>query len=310
MAKLEAEYRKHLRNGRPEVPERIRFVTYTPKNDVRSWVGALAQQKQYEKSVIDAKFVDGMATISTTNVRHLGLTTANLNGLKLLTVDGVAFTADQLDKHRDVLELVDGKWVKFDRKTITTRLFKRELQQGPIDDAFMQEFSVFAPTGKPWHAATATFLDARRDEFARNWNKHFRGELPDGKSLGQPQNMHSGQSFVLFGDPQSNPETAKVLPKLPITWTKDELVVNGVKYDPATHVPVLIYPKPDTFHSYIVINSGHTFREADLKGTNALLYPRLGDWAVLKPKPTKDDPAGFEVVAAGLFDENWQFEKK
>ena len=58
---------------------------------------------------------------------------------------------------------------------------------------------------------------------------------------------------------------------------------------------------------YVVLNSGHTFKEADLKGTNALLYPRLGDWAVIKPTPTAKDPAAYEVVAAGLFDENWQF---
>ena len=115
---------------------------------------------------------------------------------------------------------------------------------------------------------------------------------------------------MLFGDPQSNPLIAKVLPKLPIIWTKDKLVVNGVEYDPKTHVPVLIYPNPmDDNRTYVVINSGHTFKEADLKGTNALLYPRLGDWAVLKPTPTAKDPAAYEVVAAGLFDENWQFPK-
>jgi hypothetical protein len=102
---------------------------------------------------------------------------------------------------------------------------------------------------------------------------------------------------------------ARVIDQLPIRWTKDELEVNGVKYDPTTHVPVLIYPNPLDRKNYVVINSGHTFHEADLKGTNALLYPRLGDWAVLKPTPTADDPAAAEVVAAGLFDDNWQFQK-
>jgi hypothetical protein len=101
-----------------------------------------------------------------------------------------------------------------------------------------------------------------------------------------------------------------VLPDLPITWTKDKLVVNGAEYDPKTHVPVLIYPNPLNPSRYVVINSGHTFKEADLQGTNALLYPRLGDWAVLKPAPAAKDRAAYEVVAAGLFDENWQFSKK
>ncbi len=98
--------------------------------------------------------------------------------------------------------------------------------------------------------------------------------------------------------------------KLPIKWTRERLVVDGKEYDPKTHVPVLIYPNPENPSFYVVINSGHTFHEADLKGTNALLYPRLGDWAVLKPAPTAKDPAAAEIVAAGLFDEFWQFPKK
>ena len=32
--------------------------------------------------------------------------------------------------------------------------------------------------------------------------------------------------------------------------------------------------------------------------------------SALKPKPTEKDPAAYEVVAAGLFDENWQFPNK
>jgi hypothetical protein len=116
--------------------------------------------------------------------------------------------------------------------------------------------------------------------------------------------------MILFGDPESNPVIAEALPMLPITWTKEKLVVNGVEYDAKTHVPVLIYPNPLAPGHYVVLNSGHTFHEADFKGTNALLYPRLGDWAVIKPTPTAKDPAAFQVVAAGLFDENWQFPKK
>lgn len=187
---------------------------------------------------------------------------------------------------------------------------KRVQQCGPIDDMFTREFGLVLPTGKPWHEDTAKFADARREEFAKNWDKHFRGEL-QGAKFEKKQSPQWGVNMVLFGDPQSNPMIAEMLPKLPITWTKDKLVVNGKEYDPKTHLPVLIYPNPfgRGAGSYVVINSGHTFREADLKGTNALLYPRLGDWAVLKPKPTKDDPAGFEVVDAGLFDENWQFKK-
>jgi hypothetical protein len=55
-----------------------------------------------------------------------------------------------------------------------------------------------------------------------------------------------------------------------------------------------------------IVNSGHTFHEADFQGTNALLYPRLGDFAILKPTPTAKDPAAAEVMRAGLFDDDWK----
>jgi hypothetical protein len=309
LAKLEVEYQKHLKTPRPEVMERFRFVTYTPKyigGDPPSrgmWAAPIAQLKQYEKTVVDGRFKDGTATITTENVRLLGVRDFKLKDLKALTVDGQSI-AKEKDRFPHWLENAEGKWKGIELVEPNPKL-KQYLWRGPIDDAFTREFGVVPPTGKPWYEETAKFADARREEFAKNWDKHFRGALPV-----MPPGKRWGSSLALFGDPQSNPVIAEFLPKLPITWTKDELVVNGQKYDPKTHLPVLIYPHPFRAGQYVVINSGHTFREADFKGTNALLYPRLGDWAVLKAKPTKDDPAGFEVIDAGLFDENWQFEKK
>ena len=56
---------------------------------------------------------------------------------------------------------------------------------------------------------------------------------------------------------------------------------------------------------YVVINSGHTFHAADFRGTNALLYPRLGDFALLRLTGEKNDPLAVEVQRAGLFDDFW-----
>jgi hypothetical protein len=61
----------------------------------------------------------------------------------------------------------------------------------------------------------------------------------------------------------------------------------------------MIYPNPANRRRYVVINSGHTFHEADFQGTNALLYPRVGDWAIT-------DVRTGTVVAEGSFNRNWQ----
>lgn len=313
LAKLEVEYQKHLKEQRG-VPERVRFVTYTIKYQglnlyhlSKLWVWPTELGKQYEKAVLDATHKDGAVTIRTENVRILLIDAEKIGEVKSLKIDGQLVEGPYRWRGATV-SLVDGRWQVGGGSSPNEIRPKWAKQCGPIDDAFTREFGIVTPTEKPWHEETTKFANARLEEFAKNWDKHFRGELQVAK-LEKNRSPDWGVSLVLFGDPQSNPAIAEVLPKLPITWTKEKLVVNGKEYDPKTHLPVLIYPRPKS-GGYVVINSGHTFREADFKGTNALLYPRLGDWAVLKAKPTKDDPAGFEVIDAGLFDENWQFEKK
>jgi hypothetical protein len=232
-----------------------------------------------------------------------------------VTVDGQDVKVDENAKNGGIvlLEKIDGRWKHVTIQATALRQIeapaKRAGLQGPIDDAFMTRFQAVKPSTRGLDVRNDTFAAARVDQFAHEWDKYFHGILP--VIAEKDFKANSFNNLVLFGDPQSNALIAQALPKLPIRWTKDELVVNGVTYDAKTHVPVLIYPNPLNKNAgYIIINSGHTFREADLKGTNALLYPRLGDWAVIKPTPTEKDPAAFEVVAAGLFDENWQFPKK
>ncbi len=303
--KAEAEYSKYADKGR-KLADRVRFVTYTPRYARCEWVVIEALLQTYSKAVIDAAFRDGQFLVTTVNVRRFTLDNhPELPQAKFVTIDGMKVECLP-QPNRIGFENRDGKWVAFDYKTESTRTAatpdKHYTLSGPIDDAFMWSFVVCGVGDGGWAAAS-------QRQFAHVWDKYFRGTLPTIKP--DEYDPKKADSLVLFGTPDTNPLIAKVLPKLPITWTKEKLVVNGVEYDPKTHVPVLIYPNPlNENKSYVVINSGHTFKEADLKGTNALLYPRLGDWAVLKPTPTAKDPAAYEVVAAGLFDENWQFPKK
>ena len=72
---------------------------------------------------------------------------------------------------------------------------------------------------------------------------------------------------------------------------------------------MLIQPNPLAAGRYVVLNSGHTFHEKELATLNYLLFPRLGDWAVVKVGgKVPDDPSGppgETVVRAGFFDERW-----
>ena len=92
---------------------------------------------------------------------------------------------------------------------------------------------------------------------------------------------------------------AKIAKKLPIQWKNGQIVLGDKKYSAAEYTLSLIYPNPLNPRKYVVLNSGYTFHEADFKGTNALLYPRLGDYAIIRRSDNK-------VVEAGLFTDDWQ----
>jgi hypothetical protein len=88
------------------------------------------------------------------------------------------------------------------------------------------------------------------------------------------------------------------------------LQIGKEKYPAADHAPVLIQPNPVAEGRYVVLNSGHTFHEKELAALNYLLFPRLGDWAVLrvggKAPAGPSEPLDESVMRAGFFDERWQ----
>jgi hypothetical protein len=78
--------------------------------------------------------------------------------------------------------------------------------------------------------------------------------------------------------------------------------------------PILITsnPLPGAGDRYVVLNSGYTFHEKEFAAYNYLLFPRLGDWAVMKigeneakwGPSVKEFPE--ESMVAGFFDEQWK----
>ena len=89
-------------------------------------------------------------------------------------------------------------------------------------------------------------------------------------------------NLILFGDPKSNSVLGTVLARLPVKWTAEKLTVGDEMYDPATHAVQLIHPNPQNPRRYVVINSGHTFHEAEFRKSNAWLIPMRGDLAVVR----------------------------
>jgi hypothetical protein len=155
------------------------------------------------------------------------------------------------------------------------------------------------PTGDAWNPAAQEYSRKTLDRLTADFAKWMRGDprVKDDRDVSESD--IGAFNLILFGDPGSNSLIAKIAGKLPIRWTKTEITVNGQKFSAFDHVPALIYPNPLNPKRYVVLNSGHTFGEKEFRGTNALLFPRLGDYAVIGT-----DGA---ITVSGLFGENWRF---
>ncbi|MHC5543432.1 CocE/NonD family hydrolase, partial [Singulisphaera rosea] len=162
-------------------------------------------------------------------------------------------------------------------------------------------------TGTPWNPAVQALADANLDRFAREWAPYFRGKLLVRNDTAVPDDDTHRYNLILFGDPGSNSWIRRVLPDLPIRWTRERCEVGGKEYSATDHAWQLIQPNPVAPEHYVVLNSGHTFREAELSTLNYLLFPKIGDWALVKVGAASSGPPKEEVVRTGYFDERWQF---
>jgi len=319
--KAEAAYAKHLNRERDPYPKKVRFVTYTLKYPGCAWVEIVGLDKHYQKAAVEAEFDEtGEYIVKTSNVRVLDLRLkatnreplhVNINTQKLTATPqfGPGGAKDALHLY---LEYRGGKW----GSVLAERLETERLRQpqktagltGPIDDAFMTPFLCVRGTGIGWHKGTEAYAEANLERFRREWSKYMRGDLVVKNDADvTPEDLVS-RHLVLFGDPASNSLIEQALVGLPLQWTRDKITWHGMDYRAADHVPVLIYPSPFNPSRYLVLNSGHTFRAEDFTKTNAMLFPRLGDHALLKRSGDAKKPLDVEVVTAGLFDDYWRWQ--
>lgn len=273
----------------PRPVDRIRFLTYTTRYGRCHWLAIDGLERHYQRGEVDARLESGMVRIATRGVTRL-LVHRN----EPVEIDGERLAA------APAFEKIAGRWRP--AALIPPALRKRAGLQGPIDDAFMDSFLCVRPTGKPRDLQAHQRGLERLEQFRRTWDKFLRGDIriKDDRDV-TPEDIRNSH-LILFGDPGSNRWIARLLAReqanrLPVEWSSDAVQVAGTTVTARHALLVAIYPNPLNPNRYVVLNSGHTFEEKDFRGTNALLYPRLGDWAVLGEQG---------VVRVGFFDENWR----
>jgi len=305
---------EYAAKGLDHSPRHVRFVTWTLKYSRCHWLQILGLENHYARAELEARVAENgsVEVVEPKNVTRFVILPPVLQGTApRFRVGGkdVSLPARE-GVRKTVVGKRDGRWVYLGELDDLKLDGKRPGLQGPIDDAFTTPFLCVRGTGKPWNPAVQAWSEASLKRFAAEWHHYFRGELPVKDDVDVTEEDVRRRNLILFGDPGSNRWIGKVLPHLPLRWTKEELRLGGGRHAATDHVPLLIQPNPLARGRYVVLNSGHTFREKELSSLNYLLFPRLGDWAVLrvgsKIREKPSSPLEETVVRAGFFDERWR----
>jgi len=304
-ARLLADFHaERASRGVDPLPARIRFITYTLKYPRVGWLEILRLDEHYAPATLEAERVDGLATVATTNVAALSVSREAGDRIRL---DGREFPLRDPKDAGPTATFRKGPdgWRALDADEAAAMRANEGREkapgvQGPIDDAFTGPFLCVRGTGRPADPRVQEWAEARLARFAEAWSRWMRGDLPIKDDTAVTEDDVRDSSLILFGDPGSNAWIKALAPEIGLTWDEDELKVKGTAHPAAGHAPALIQANPRNPRRYVVVNAGHTFGEGEFRGTNALLYPHLPDFAVFKIGQAE------EVVHEGFFDENWK----
>ena len=271
--------------GRPQNPEKIRFVTYTLRYNKLHWLTVEGMGKHWEQARVEGEARAGNVTLTTKNVTALSLRLPALpNEGRTKNLWGVTIDGQKLGAGTRFARGADGRWKR--EKKAPKGTFKIHGLQGPIDDAFNERFVFVRPTGSPMNPAMGAFTKARMEQAVSDWRRYFRGDVQILDDTQVTDKLARDANLVLWGDPGSNAYLKKIAGKLPLAFDATSVAV-----------PVFIAPNPKSPARYVVVNSGFTWSEYG-SGSNATHCPKLPDWAYL-------NVADGSVKDAGFFTERW-----
>ena len=154
------------------------------------------------------------------------------------------------------------------------------------------------------NATIGKWVNREMDDAITQWHRQFRGNVIVKMDTELTARDHA-TNLILWGDPKSNAALAKVVDSLPIEWTEKGIRIKDKAWPADKFVPVLIYPNPNNFQKYIVLNSGFTFSEFGHM-SNSMQNAKLPDYAVLDMRVPITERIQKGVAHAGFFGERWE----
>jgi hypothetical protein len=293
--------------------KQIYLQTQTLQYSQMDWIEILKLEEHWKDSRVDAEILgETDYRIRTKNVATIKVGPGVSLDPCRLTIDDTVLTIGT--KRPVVLVNRDGKW-EWDRDrwgledVDVYQATKRPGLTGPIDDAFDNRFLVVIPTGKSKNARFQEWQESELAHFVNRWRALMRGQVRMKKdSEVTEEDLEAHRNLIVWGDPDSNQILAKLIGNTPVSFANGRWTLGNCEFNGDQFVPAMIFPRKHAngeYRSYIVLNSGLTFREGHDR-TNSLQNPKLPDWAIIDITQPPDAFAAGRIHDAGFFDEDWK----
>lgn len=282
----------------------VDYVTYTLRWPECKWVRVTGLERHWDRGEVQARVADpGKVEVTTRNVTALELTPPEMpTGPTVLVIDGQSVQGLRSTRTTSVVKK-NGRWSAGSLKGLR----KSPGMQGPIDDALFGPVVAVSGTGAPWSEPLHRWSKLELQRFRDGWDQYFRATLPERTDQTLTADDIRDKNLYLFGDPGSNAVLARILPKLPLRWTKEYVEIAGKRFSTKDHLPMLVYPNPESPSHYVVIDCGLTWSRTDWNGSNALQYSHLPDYAIIRYDADHyNDDHRKNAELAGFFDERWK----
>ena len=345
-AKIEEFVTKAAESGAAEVPENVRFVTYslvypeTKRLHRGRWSEFLDEPgfsvvypeikrlrieglaKHWERGELNwAIDSDGAVQIRTQNVTRFSFSWPAwpnpATSPFAVVIDGQQQAISREDKPTYSRVKKAGRW------TMTTALdpamtAKKPGLCGPIDHAFMSPFLFVRPTGKPVNAGVGAWAKNELEHAIEFWRRVFRGDALVKDDIAVTRDDIRNKHLILFGDPSSN-EILKRMAKLGVRNGGDsreplalpylwtgETLKFGDVTYDAAHHVPILIFPNPLNPEKYVVLNSGPTFREQALLSNSDQTPKLPDWAIVDIRTPPGPKWPGLVVDAGFFDEQWR----
>jgi pimeloyl-ACP methyl ester carboxylesterase len=308
-----------LRNGvRNPNPKHIIFkTTDIGLNNKNDWLEIDEPERLYHDSLIDAEIKDGTITVKTENVAQFTIHLSSelisqkemnlkINGQELrCKLSGKDFITLH-NKGRQFQLKKSEKQKLLQRPSGAKNIKKSAAFFGPIKKDYFSPFILIYGTQGDSDSTEINLHHARVE--AQNW--WFRGNghveiIPD---IELNSEIIHRYNLILFGGPETNAVTAKIMKDLPISIKNDRLIIDGQEIEKDDVAFQMVYPNPLNPEKYVVIKGGTSPKAEELAGLFNVIYSGSGLPDFLIYDETVKEKGWAAIIATGFFDVNWKFD--